>query len=217
MSNQTSFFKAFLPYGLPFIVFALFTYLPGLVGIPDTIGYPLKTLVTLGTLAYFWKTFKGEIRPNWDLSSIMAGVLVYIIWVGLEGKYTHIGPPSEYNPWEITQGAGIYVLLTFRLAGAALVVPVMEELFWRSFALRFLIRENFKKVPLGTFSWFAFIGTSVAFGLEHNRWLPGILAGMIYALVLFQKKNLFAPILAHGVTNFFLGIHVIVRQEWGYW
>ena len=214
---MSSFFKAFIPYGAPFAVFALFTYLPSLVEVSEIWAYPVKTLVTVGTLAFFWKVFKDEIRPEWDGRSIMAGVLVYIIWVGLEGHYTHIGPPSEYNPHEIAQGGTLYFLLGIRLAGASLVVPVMEELFWRSFALRFLIDDRFKTVPLGSFTWFAFILTSVAFGLEHNRWLPGILAGMIYALVLIQRKNLFAPILAHGVTNLLLGIHVIVREEWGYW
>ncbi len=217
MEKPPSLIKTVLPYGLPFVVFALFTYLPTLTDISDIISYPLKTLVTTATLIYFWKHFKDEIRPNWDLSSIMAGVLVYIIWVGLEGHYTHIGPPSEYNPHGMAQGNAVYFLLGIRLLGASLVVPVMEELFWRSFALRFLIGDQFTKIPLGTFTWFSFIGVSVAFGLEHNRWLPGMLAGVIYALVLYQKKNLFAPILAHGVTNFLLGIHVILREEWGYW
>jgi hypothetical protein len=111
----------------------------------------------------------------------------------------------------------VYTLIAFRLGGAALVVPVMEELFWRSFALRFLISSDFRSVPLGKFSWYSFIVVSILFGLEHHEWLSGMLAGMIYALVLYRTRNLFDPILAHAVTNLLLGVYVLTTGSWSFW
>ena len=102
----------------------------------------------------------------------------------------------------------------FHLAGAALVVPLAEELFYRSFALRLLIRSDFQSVPLDRFSWFGFIVVSLAFGFEHHRWLPGVVAGMAYAGVLYRTKNLFSPIQSHAVTNLLLGIYVLVTGQW---
>jgi CAAX prenyl protease-like protein len=93
----------------------------------------------------------------------------------------------------------------------------MEELFWRSFLLRYLINPDFKKVPIGTFSLFSFVSTVVLFGLEHHRWLPGIIAGIIYTLLLYRKKELFDCILSHAITNLVLGIYVIMTHQWRYW
>ena len=209
--------QAYLPYVVPFLVFAGFTYLVPLFNMSRFLVYPAKILSVLVLLFYFWPRIKEEIRPFWDMNAIMVGIAVFIIWIGLEGQYPQIGSPAGFNPYE--SGQGVYVILSmgFRLFGAALVVPVIEELFWRSFALRFLIDNNIRRIPLGSFSWFSFIFVSIAFGLEHHRWLPGIFAGMLYALLLYQRKNLFSPILAHGVTNLLLGIYVIVNQDWGYW
>jgi uncharacterized protein len=117
----------------------------------------------------------------------------------------------------VNSNALAMVLIFFRMFGAVLVVPVMEEIFWRSFALRVLIDHDFKKVPVGRFTWFSFIAVSVAFGFAHHQWLPGIIAGLVYAAVLYRTKNLFSPILSHAVTNLLLGLYVLWSGEWHYW
>lgn len=185
--------------------------------LPQALVYPIKTIAVLALLIIFWPRIKGEIRPFMDMNAILAGIAAFILWIGLEGRYPMIGTPQGFNPHDHAQEAWGWVLAGIRLTGAALVVPVMEELFWRSFALRFLINSAFTRIPLGTFSWFSFVFVSVAFGLEHHRWLPGILTGLLYALMLYQKKNLFSPILAHGVTNLLLGIYVLANQAWIFW
>lgn len=104
-----------------------------------------------------------------------------------------------------------------RLAGAALVVPLMEELFWRSFLLRWLVRPDFRRVSLGTFTVQSFLIATVLFGLEHNLWLSGLVAGVAYTALLYRSKNLWSCIVAHGVTNLALGVHVLVTQQWHWW
>lgn len=67
--------------------------------------------------------------------------------------------PKGLNPYSLgLSHAQAKTLIIIRLLGAAAIVPVMEELFWRSFLLRYLISPEFKKVGAGTFSWFSFIG-----------------------------------------------------------
>ena len=82
---------------------------------------------------------------------------------------------------------------------------------------RFAIKSDFKSVPLGQFSWFSFIFISILFGIEHQRWLVGIFAGMIYSGVLYRSKNLFDPILSHGITNSLLGMYVLSTHQWSFW
>lgn len=209
--------KPFIPYVTPFIVFSLFIYFETLFSISRAVLYPIKTITVAFLLFFFWKHFKKEITLSIDVSSILAGMLAFIIWIGLEGHYPQIGTAKTINPFTSFEGFVLYQFIGFRLLGTVCVVPVMEELFWRSFALRFLIDSKFKNIPIGTFSWFSFIFTSFAFGFEHHRWLPGIISGLIYSILLYQKKNLFSPIIAHAVTNFLLGVYVLSTGEWSYW
>ena len=118
---------------------------------------------------------------------------------------------SQRTAWQI------YLLIFFRLLGAVIVVPIFEELFWRSFALRWLIDENFNSVPIGTFTWFSATAVILAFGFEHHRWLAGILAGVLYHALLYYKKDLSACVIAHAVTNLLLGIYVLSTQQWSFW
>jgi len=108
-------------------------------------------------------------------------------------------------------------LIAARLIGAGVVVPVMEELFWRSFLMRYLINPNFRSVPMGAFAWFSFIGVAILFGLEHHRVIVGIVAGVIYNLLLILQKKLRGAILAHGITNLGLGIYVLLTGSWMFW
>jgi len=208
--------RPYIPYIAPFALFAVCTYIGPFLHISPGIVYPIKTVLVGASLVYFWKSYKPEIQFSFNWLAVISGVFVFVIWVLPEGLYPQIGH-SEFNPFKYVSGYGVYLLIVFRMAGASLVVPVMEELFWRSFALRFAMTSGFKSVPLGQFSWFSFIFISVLFGLEHHRWLVGIFAGMIYAGLLYRTKNLFAPIVSHAVTNFVLGLYVVWSHKWTFW
>ncbi|MBN2566130.1 MAG: CAAX prenyl protease-related protein, partial [Candidatus Eisenbacteria bacterium] len=114
-------------------------------------------------------------------------------------------------------GPGLWAVIGLRLLGASVVVPVMEELFWRSFLMRVLIGADFERVPLGTYRLFSFAVVALAFGCEHDRWLVGIAAGLIYGGLLVWRRDLFTCMIAHAVTNLGLGIYVLKTQMWSFW
>ncbi len=178
--------------------------------------YTLQILIVGYVLFAYRKKYRSEITPSFSILPIIAGVAVFLIWIGLEGHFPQLGE-SKINRFNLENKYMLGYLLTIRLIGSSFVVPLMEELFWRSFCLRYFISNEFKKVPIGQFTWVSFAITSIAFGFEHYRWLPGILAGIIYAGVLYKRKNLFDPIIAHTVTNFLLGWYVISTENYGYW
>jgi CAAX prenyl protease-like protein len=93
----------------------------------------------------------------------------------------------------------------------------MEELFWRSFLIRYVISPDFSRVPIGMFTWSSFLITAVLFGLEHNLFVAGILAGIAYNLLLYYTRSLSACILAHAITNFILGVYVLQTGKWHFW
>lgn len=222
--------KVYWPYLIPFLVFLVLTYAGSWIPHGTYIFYPIKTLIVGIFLYYYYYRRKSypEITPNFSWIAVCIGVLVFIIWVLPEGWYQQIklgswefNPfilgSSEFNPYTFGKGWIAYVLIAFRLMGAAIVVPIFEELFWRSFAIRWLINEKFTTVPIGTFTWFSCIVIVLGFGFEHHRWLVGILAGILYGALLYYKKNLSDCIIAHAVTNLLLGIYVLVTQQWTFW
>jgi len=215
-SDSTGYGYAYLSRVLPFAVFALCTVASSLLDLPKGPSYAVKTLLTAGCLAWAWNGFKGEIRVTFSGEAVLAGVFVFFCWIGLDGLYPHAGQ-SAFNPYLEAPGHIVYLVMAVRILGAVLVVPLMEEVFWRSFALRFVLRKDFLALPLGSFSWYAFVLNVVLFGLEHHRWLAGILAGAVYALLLHRSKNLFIPILAHAVTNLLLAIYVVFSGNWSFW
>ena len=204
-----------VPYVLPFAVFLLLTELARWVPSSLLWVYPLKTIVTGGLLLWFRKTY-SEIKPDFSLLAIAVGVVVFLLWIPLYGGYLLLSKPQLVNPYELA-GSLAVPWNTIRLLGSSIVVPVMEELFWRSFLLRYLVTPDFRQVPLGTFTPSALAISVALFGVEHNQWFAGIVAGLFYTLLLRRTKSLFSCIVAHAVTNFLLGVYVLTTEQWQYW
>jgi len=185
-------------------------------------SYPIKTLMVASLLIFFWSRFyelKGPIFANWQEAwvTIGVGVGVYALWVRMDWPWAIQGELTDYNPFVVGSTAIGMVLAFIRLFGASVIVPIMEELFWRSFLIRYVINANFESVRLGTFTLGSFGATVILFGLEHNLWLAGMMAGICYNGLLYWTGRLWPCIMAHAVTNLVLGIHVLTRGEWYWW
>lgn len=183
--------------------------------------YPVKAAAVGAVLVLFRKHYR-EIRlsdlgsPARTAASLLVGLGVFWLWVNMDWSFGTQGTPSGFNPnvFDAPSRAGMTAV---RLAGAVLVVPVMEELFWRSFLIRYIISNNFSKIPIGTFSWASFLLTVVLFGLEHNYFLAGMMAGAAFNLLLYYTRSISQCILAHAVANLALGIYVLQTGEWRFW
>ena len=183
--------------------------------------YPIKTLVVLGLLVYFWSSYQELQRPIFTDAKdaglgIGVGVVVYVLWVRMDWAWAIQGELTGYNPFEEGNGIG-WGLAAVRIFGASIVVPLMEELFWRSFLIRWVVNPDFEKVAFGTFTLGSFAATVVLFGLEHNLWLAGMMAGVAYNCLYYQTRRLWPCVVAHATTNFILGMHVLTTQEWQWW
>ena len=78
------------------------------------------------------------------------------------------------------------VWLGFRVLGAVLTVPLVEELAFRGYVFRRLSGTD--PEGLERFPWWPLVASSVLFGALHGRWLAGTLAGMGYALA-FNRRG----------------------------
>lgn len=181
--------------------------------------YPFKVGAVVLALWYFRGEYRELlVRPaRWPLIvSVLLGVLVFILWINLDHGWLDLGEGAGYDP-RTPEGGLDWTLVVFRLAGAALVVPIMEELFWRSFLLRWIERQDFLSVSAAEVGFRAILISSVLFGVEHSLWFAGILAGLAYAWLYRAYNNLWAPITAHATTNLILGLWVLHTGAWQFW
>lgn len=184
--------------------------------------YPLKIIVTLLVLLFFYRRYQelswrdlGRYRQTFF--ALLLGLLVFILWINMNWSLPFGGKNQGFNPGLIDAVGARYFLISMRLFGAVLVVPLMEELFWRSFLLRYLIDPDFEKVELGRFSWFSCLATVLLFGLEHHLFYAGLMAGLFYSLLLYRSRSLAQCVLAHAVTNLALGLYVLNTNHWQFW
>ncbi|MFA5700415.1 MAG: CAAX prenyl protease-related protein, partial [Desulfuromonas sp.] len=79
------------------------------------------------------------------------------------------------------------------------------------------VKKEFMQVSIGKFTWFSFLATAVLFGLEHNLYLAGICAGILFNLVLYRTRSIFQCVLSHATANLALGIYVLNSGNWHFW
>lgn len=225
---------AILHRTLPFALFMAFIAIEesirlafhyGWVTLPEITPYylyPIKTFCVAALLYKYRRTYQ-ELRLK-DLSNgitsaavCVAGVVTFVIWVSLDSPLLVSEAPRGFNPTLLADGPIRLLMTMTRVAGAVLIVPLMEELFWRSFLLRYVINADFESVPIGRFTWTSFIVTTVLFGLEHHLFLAGMVAGAIYSIILYKTRSLAQCVLAHAVTNLALASYVLHTGKWNFW
>lgn len=214
-----------VPYIAPFIGFlALLAARPVLAPL-GRYQEPVRFLLVLALIAIFARPVLRW-QPRNVLGSIAVGVLVFVIWIlpdtlipGYRTSFlfsnsivgqaqTHLAPEWRSD----------WLVLIFRSAIATLLVPILEELFWRGWLLRWLIDQDFEKIAIGTMRWSAVLIASALFAAEHGSyWDVGFAAGLIYNLWVVRTKSLTDCILAHAVTNGVLCWWIITQGQWQYW
>lgn len=214
-----------VPYVAPMVLFLAFLAIQDQLKLLGAAEFPLR----VGILAVFlWVVSRRVIsfRVSKWLGSIAVGIAVFAIWIApdvlIPGYRQHwlfsnslLGSVSTAIPQGLEMNP---LVLVFRTVRAAILVPIIEELFWRAWLMRWLIRPDFESVPLGAYEPKSFWIVAVLFAVEHGPyWDVGLIAGVIYNAWMVRSKSLGDLILAHGVTNLLLSLYVIFFRQWQYW
>jgi exosortase E/protease (VPEID-CTERM system) len=176
--------------------------------------YPLRVIVLAVMLYHFRKRYKS-LGWKWAWQAPAIGMGVFAIWMLLEPKAgSNAALPQGLA--ELTSGTAA-IWLSFRVLGSVIAVPLAEEFAFRGYLIRKLIAKDFERVPLGQFTWLSFLITSLLFGLLHERWLAGTLAGMGYALALYRRGQIGDAVVAHMTTNALIALFVLTQARWSLW
>jgi len=181
--------------------------------------FPLQTVLCSALLVWFWKTY--EWGAKWHvITAVLTGLVVLALWISPQWLLGAEERTDGFNPGLFAGSAALYWgTLILRFIRLVVIVPLLEEIFWRGFLLRYLIKEDFTKVSFGTFSWFSFGVVTVMFGLAHfgPDFIPALLTGAIYNLLAVKTRSLACCVLAHAVTNLGLGLYIMQTGQLGFW
>jgi CAAX prenyl protease-like protein len=187
----------------------------------------LRGVVVAALLATFWRDYT-ELKPvpgtrfnaqtcTWYMFAVVAGLAVFVVWICFDHGWATVSSTSNaFAP--IDAGGHLDIsLVALRLFGLVLVVPLMEELFWRSFFMRWIDARDFLSRDPRRASLAAFALSSALFATEHSLWFAGLVAGAVYAGLYMLSRNLWVPIVSHAVTNGALGAWILATGSWHLW
>lgn len=209
-------------YVVPMVAFLALTWFEG--RFPR--HYPLLYAAKIAIVAALMVRYRSAWRDiRFDRSVLLPGALVGLAviaaWIAISESVpwaTVGGGRAAYDPFrQIADPWARAAFLAVRLFGLAVLVPVMEELFWRSFLIRAFTSADWRAASPGDFSWTAFGLVAAGFSLAHPEWLAAAVCACAYGLLLRRTRSLFACVVAHAVSNLALGAYVLTAHAWKYW
>ncbi|RYD46523.1 MAG: CAAX prenyl protease-related protein [Verrucomicrobiaceae bacterium] len=237
---------------VPFAVFMAFMILLQLVGgfiewdhpdapwwrqDPAHFVYPLQSLVTLGCLVYYWRSYTFDWSLKWSLVAVVFGAVGIGFWLlptalydywGLTGKTEGIlkllgvaERKDGFDPGVFENPAGYWTAVVLRFFRAAIIVAFVEEIFWRGFIMRFVQdwEGDYWKQPFGKPGLISFAVVTGLFMAAHAPvdYAGAFIYGSLTYLLCIWSKNLGACVVMHAVANFLMGVYIMQTGKYGLW
>lgn len=198
-------------YLVPFMAIVAISMLTGAF----TAGFdPYAPMAALGAGLCLWgfRAHYASLGWSWSWTAVGAGGVVFLVWILLNRPAGDSVVHAGFTTWSsgLPHGSGI-AWLAARLVGFVVVVPLAEELAFRGYLFRRLMAPEFQEVALTRFTWIAFLGSSVLYGMLHRHWIAAVLTGMIFAMLMVRRGRFSAPVLAHATANLLLWVHDLIQ------
>lgn len=173
---------------LPFAVFMLTAlFASALANTPGAV-YPLRAALIAAVLLPFLPVYR---RLAWRLDplALLAGGVIGLVWVLIPVASTDAPPYGELA------GTALFLWFVARGIGTVLLIPLVEELFFRDYL------ESRLRLRRGAlWSVAAAIVTAALFAALHDRWAEAFAAGLVFS-ALARRGTVADAILAHAVAN----------------
>lgn len=219
-----------IPYVVPFVLYLLFSQ----IAVYYSDLYPwlyIATVIMVSGAAIYLLSGRNVIQAHGKmLPGIAFGTVGIFIWILLSASNADeavrsflpvwLQPDQRlgFNPFEAISSPFLAWLFIFvRLMGLGLLVPVVEELFWRGFLMRWVISANWEEQPIGVFTLRSFLWIVLLFTLAHPEWFAAAAYCILINILLYWKKDLWLCIVAHSISNFVLAIYVLLTASWALW
>jgi uncharacterized protein len=204
---------------------------------PEHWVYPFQTLLCGGLLFWFRRHYQLQPWRGIGLAAALAliGILVWITpawwfqklgtreqvpdwwaWLGLVERREGFDP-TVLAAWPIWEKAALFM----RFVRMVLVVPLVEELFWRAFLMRYLCAgdADWQRVPFGEHSWrvFGIVTGLVVLAHQPEDYLGALIWGSLVYWLAVHTRSLGACVVMHSLGNPLLGCYAWSTKQWGFW
>lgn len=174
--------------------------------------YSLKVIAILLALWIYRDIYAGLIeKVSW--LSVAGGAFIGILWIVTDNNPER---HQELSGWLQSLSGGAFAgWIAIRLFGTIFLIPIAEELAFRSYLHRALIAKRFETVQHGQFTLLAFGLTSLLFaGMHSGRFWEALLAGALFAALMYRTNRISDPIAAHMVANAVVGGWAVYAGQW---
>ncbi|SFA70724.1 hypothetical protein SAMN05421688_0245 [Poseidonocella pacifica] len=171
---------------LPFAVFMLTALLAATLVSTPALVYPLRVVIVGMTMVLFLPLLRA-LPWRLDPLSILLGLAVGLVWI--------VVPAEEGGaaPYGALAGFPLVVWFIMRGLGTIVLVPILEELFFRDY-LEGRLRAVIGIIP-------AAILSAGLFAALHDRYVEAFFAGLIFSFLMWRSKRVTDAILAHATAN----------------
>lgn len=205
---------------------------------PELWVYPVQILVCGATLLFFRQHYVFRPWRGLILAVLFAtvGIACWILpawlhqrwsqpgqgdpgwwrWLGVVPRNDGFDPDViDHHSFWWTAAVGM------RFLRMVVIVPLVEEIFWRGFLMRYVIAEErpFEAVPFGTHHWKAFVIVTTGVVLIHNPedYVGALIWGVLMYGLAVRTRSLGACVAMHAAGNLLLGVYVLQTRQWGFW
>lgn len=204
---------------------------------PAQFVYPLQTLVALGFVIYYWRSYTFNWSLRWSLVGIVFGAVGIGFWLlpsmlydawGLTGKTDGLlktfGVTERnegFDPGLFEHPAAYWSSLVLRFFRAVIVVALVEEIFWRGFVMRFALdwEGDYWKQPFGRHRWISYLIVTGLFMTAHASidYAGAFVYGSMTYFLCVWSKNLGACVVMHATANLLMGLYIMATGKYGLW
>ena len=178
--------------------------------------YPLRFFAAVWMLWIFRRSYVG-MGWEFDWLAPAIGAVVFLLWIALD-RFPNQSADAVPAALMTSSALARATWITFRVLAGVVTVPLAEELAFRGFLMRRLVSADFDRVPFRSFTWFALLVSSIAFGLLHGAyWITGCIAGILFALAVIRRGKIGEAVVAHATANALLAVYVLGYHKWHLW
>ena len=144
---------------------------------------------------------------------LLTGGLVFAVWMEFErlkAVKSSVPPAALHH----MPAAGL-TWMVFRVISSVVATPIAEELAFRGFVARRLVRREFETVSLRELSWRPILLSAAVFAGCHGvEWPAALVAGIAYGWLAWKTESLGEAISAHATTNACIACWALATGAW---
>lgn len=204
-------------YLMPFLVILAASMVSRAVSSGFEWFYPLRFLAAAVTI-WMYRSYYAKLDWRFGWVAPGAGAAVFGLWLAFEQIFPSGGAAGIGDALAAVPAWLAALWIVFRALAHIVTVPIAEELAFRGFLIRRVMKEDFESIDPRRYTWISLAVSSLAFGVMHgDRWLVGTLAGALYAAAYLRRGRIGDVVMAHATTNAMLAVYVLTTRSWNLW